>query len=122
MRFIKEICIIFGFTMAGEILNNVLPFPVPAGVYGLFLLLAALCLKIVKLKDLEATGNFLLDTMPMMFIPVSVGLLESVEEIKAFWFPFLAITVISTVIVMTVTGKVTDLVIKKSQKGEDRNG
>lgn len=119
MKFAKEICIIFGFTMAGEIFNNILPLPVPAGVYGLFLLLGALCLKLIKLEDLEATGNFLLDTMPMMFIPVSVGLIRSVEEIKSFWFPFTVISVVSTLLVMIVTGKVSESVIKKSQKGEE---
>lgn len=119
MKFAKEICIIFGFTMAGEILNKILPFPVPAGVYGLFLLLASLCLKLVKLKDLETTGNFLLDTMPMMFIPVSVGVMQSVEELKAVWFPFLVISVVSTVIVMAITGKTAELVMKHDQKGEE---
>lgn len=117
MGLVKEICMIFGFTVAGEMLNLILPFPVPAGVYGLFLFLGALCLKFVSLEDVEHTGNFLLDTMPMMFIPVSVGLLERVEEMKAIWFPFLVITLISTIVVMTVTGKVSDLIIKKNQKG-----
>ena len=38
MRFVKEAGIICGISAIGEILNALLPFPVPAGVYGLFLL------------------------------------------------------------------------------------
>ena len=53
MKFIKGITIIFGITMIGEFFNVLLPLPIPSGVYGLFLLLGALCLKAVKLEDVE---------------------------------------------------------------------
>ena len=39
MKYVKEAGTIFGMSAAGEILNKLLPLPVPAGVYGLFLLL-----------------------------------------------------------------------------------
>ena len=39
MKYVKQIGIILGITLAGECLNQFLPLPVPAGVYGLFLLL-----------------------------------------------------------------------------------
>lgn len=119
MRYVKEICIIFGITMTGEILNQLLPLPVPAGVYGLFILLAGLCTGIIKLKDVEPTGNLLLDLMPMMFIPVSVGLIESMDVMRAVLVPFLVITLVSTVIVMAITGKVADTIIKHKKKGEE---
>ena len=38
MKHLKAIAILFGITMAGEFLNTILPLPVPAGVYGLFIL------------------------------------------------------------------------------------
>ncbi|MFR4580402.1 MAG: CidA/LrgA family protein [Clostridium fessum] len=43
MKYLKEVTIIFGITMLGEFLNYLLPFPVPSGVYGLFILLLLLC-------------------------------------------------------------------------------
>ena len=58
MKFMKGITIIFGITVIGEFLNVLLPFPIPSGVYGLFLLLALLCLKAVKLEAVEGPGNF----------------------------------------------------------------
>ena len=36
MRYVKQIGIIMGITLAGEVLNHMVPLPVPAGVYGLF--------------------------------------------------------------------------------------
>lgn len=97
--------------MAGELLNALLPLPVPAGVYGLFLLLAGLCAGVIKLEQVEETGNFLLDIMPVMFIPVTVGLIENYDLIKAVALPLVVISVTSTVIVMAVTGKATELLV-----------
>ena len=82
MKYVKQIGVILGITMLGEVLYVVLPLPVPAGVYGLFLMLGALISGLVKLESVEGTGNFLLDTMSMMFIPATVGIVESFEEVK----------------------------------------
>ena len=121
MKYIKESAIIFGITMIGEFLNKLLPLPVPAGVYGLFLLLILLCTGLQKLEDIEATGNFLLDIMPILFIPASVGLIESYDEMKAILVPLIVTCLISTLVVMGVTGKVTELMVavlkKKDAKG-----
>mgnify|MGYP002231230535 CR=1 FL=1 len=78
----EGIVIIFGITMVGELLNKFIPLPVPAGVYGLFILLGGLCSGIIKLSDVEVTGNLLLDLMPVMFIPAAVGIIDKIEELK----------------------------------------
>ena len=118
MKYIKEVAVIFGISMIGEVLNRLLPLPVPAGVYGLFLLLAALLFKIVKVEQVESTGEWLLDTMPLMFVPVSVGLMTSFEELKAIVVPFVAISMLSTFAVMIATGLIADFIIKKKNGKE----
>ena len=118
MKYLKEIAIIFGITMVGEILNEMIPLPVPAGVYGLFLLLGLLCTKIVKLEDVAATGNLLLDLMPLMFVPAAVGLLEKYTVLASILVPFIVISAVSTLIVMTVTGKTAQWILNR--KKEDK--
>lgn len=121
MKYLKEVAIIFGITMVGEILNEFIPLPVPAGVYGLFILLGLLCSKVVRLSDVAATGNLLLDLMPLMFIPAAVGLIEKFEELKAILVPFIVITVLSTFLVMTITGKAAEAVLNGKEKaGKER--
>lgn len=135
MRYLKECAIIFGITLAGELLNAVLPLPVPAGVYGLFLLLLCLCTGAVKLADVEATGNFLLDIMPVMFVPAAAGLLDKFGVMKPILLPLFLICLASTLIVMGATGKVTDWILgagkepdgaetkgTKETRGTDQNG
>ena len=118
MKYLKEVAIIFGITMVGEVLNEMIPLPVPAGVYGLFLLLGLLCTKVIKLEDVSAAGNLLLDLMPLMFVPAAVGLIEKYAELTSILIPFIVISAVSTLIVMTVTGKTTELILHRQKKEE----
>lgn len=104
MKAAKELTIILGISLLGEILNRLLPLPVPAGVYGLFLMLALLCSKLLRLEDVEGCGNFLLDNMSPMFIPAGVGIIRYKEQLMQVGVPYLVINVISTFIVFIVTG------------------
>ena len=110
MKYVREMAVIFGITLVGEILNLVVPLPIPAGVYGLFLLLALLCTGVISLPDVEHVGGLLLDLMPLMFIPAAVGIIEQVEA--------LLITVVTTFFVMAVTGKMTELILKKQRRNK----
>ena len=114
----RKIVIIFGITMVGELLNMFIPLPVPAGVYGLFILLGGLCTKVISLSDVEVTGNLLLDLMPVMFIPAAVGIIDKIEELKVIMIPMLIITFVTTFIVMTITGKTAEWIIKRQKKRE----
>ena len=120
MKYVKECLIIFGITLAGEVLNGILPLPVPAGVYGLFLLLFLLCRGILKLEDVEEPGGFFLDTMPLMFIPAGVGLMNSWDVMESVLIPLTVITAASTIFVMAVTGKTAQHIIRKNrQEGQE---
>ena len=120
MKYVKQIGIILGVTLAGEALSHFLPFPVPAGVYSLFLMLTALMSGIVKLESVEGTGNFLMDTMTMMFIPATVGIVECIGEVRAVLVPFLIIIGISTLLVMAVTGCMAQWVMGRKHSGEEQ--
>ena len=90
------------------------PVPVP-----LLLRLPHLLPVPLELQDVQATGNLLLDLMPLMFIPSAVGLIEKFDELKAILVPFFVITVVSTLAVMTVTGKSAEWIIRRQKKEEN---
>lgn len=118
MKYVKEVAWIIAFTFIGEALNKLLPLPIPAGVYGLVLLLVGLITGIVKLEDVETTGGFLLDTMTLMFIPAAVGIMSVTDILLPVLVPYLVIIISSTVIVMTVTGIAASLILRRSEKKE----
>lgn len=115
MKYVREVLIVIAFTFVGELLNALLPLPVPAGVYGLFLLLIALVSGVIKLEDVETTGNFLLDTMTMMFIPAAVAIMNSVDVLMPVLVPYILIIVISTILVLSVTGLTAQGILKHTE-------
>ena len=118
MKFLKQFSIILFISFLGEILHTLIPLPVPASVYGLVLMLAALVTGILKLGQVRETAAFLIEIMPVMFIPAGVGLMESWSSLQPVWLPVILITILTTVLVMAVTGKVTQAMIRKEKKDE----
>ena len=118
MKFLKQFSIILFISFLGEILHMLIPLPVPASVYGLVLMLAALITGILKLGQVRETATFLIEIMPVMFIPAGVGLMESWPSLQPVWLPVILITIVTTVLVMAVTGKVTQAMIGKEKKDE----
>lgn len=106
-------------TFAGELLHSMISLPVPASIYGLVIMFILLCTHIVKLPDVEDTSKFLVEIMPVMFIPAGVGLIESIDVLKPMLLPVSVITVSVTVIVMAVTGLVTQAFIRKGKKKDE---
>ena len=115
MRFIRQFLIILLVSFLGEVLKAILPLPVPASIYGLVIMLALLVSKVVKLEHVEGASMFLIDIMPLMFIPASAGLIDIWPNLKPVLLPIVIITLVSTILVMVVSGKVTEFVIKLSE-------
>ena len=61
----------------GEALHVLIPLPVPASVYGLVIMLIALGTHIIRLEQVKEAAEFLIEIMPVMFIPAGVGLLTA---------------------------------------------
>lgn len=121
MKYIYQLLIILLVTFAGEIMHYFIPIPVPASIYGLILMLILLCAGIIKIENVEKTSDFLIEIMPLMFIPGGVGLVAAWGDLKPILIPVSVITVITTIIVMAVTGKTTELVMKIGKKKGDKN-
>lgn len=120
MKYLWQLVIILGISFAGEVLNHLLPFPIPASIYGLVLMLSLLCSKKLKVGHVKETSDFLLEVMPIMFIPAAAGIIDKWNLIKEILLPTFIILVIVTVIVMVVTGKVTQGLIKLSERGKEK--
>ena len=120
MKYVRQLIIILLISFVGEILNYLLPLPVPASIYGLLLLFAGLVSGVIPLEKVKDTGHFLVEIMPLMFIPAAVGLLESWGVLQPVWMPIISITVVSTVVVIAAAGLTTQGVIRgnKAQDAE----
>ena len=77
-----------------------------------------LCLhfRVFAAEDVRETGIFLIEVMPVMFIPAAVGLMESWSVIRPSLLPYIIVIIVSTIIVMAVSGLVTQKIINNSKK------
>ena len=123
MKYLRQFMIILLVSFLGELLKYVIPLPVPASIYGLVILFILLETGILKLDAVKETSVFLIEIMPLMFIPAGVGLMESWGDLNSMLVEVVVIILVSTVLVMGVSGKVTELVLKRSanRKGETKD-
>ncbi len=118
MKYLGQFIIILAVSFIGEVLSYLIPLPVPASIYGIVIMFLGLLTGLIPLKAVKETGLFLVEIMPVMFIPAAVGLIESWGVIKQSWVSYLFIMVATTAGVMVVAGRVTQLLIRKGNRHE----
>lgn len=116
MKYLKQFGIILLISFGGELCNHLIPLPVPASIYGLVIMFLCLRLHIVRVESVRETAGFLIEIMPVMFIPAAVGLITSWAQIRANLIAYLAITLVSTVLVIAVSGRVAQRVVRHARK------
>lgn len=126
MKYVIQFLIIIAFSFMGELLHAFIPLSIPASIYGIVLLFIALEMKWLKVKDIRETSGFLITVMPVMFIPAAVGLMDSWHVIADKCIAYIVVTVVSTFIVMAISGWITQGMIRHGKivaiKGEHNEG
>lgn len=116
MKYIFQLAIIMSVSFIGEVLHSVLPFPIPASVYGLILLFVLLVTKIVPLNKVEEVSEFMMAIMPLFFIEPTVGIMESFGLIQGKIAALFIASFFSFVTVLVVTGLTAQFMIRRKQK------
>ena len=119
MRYLFQFGRILAFCFAGEVLHAVLPLPVPASVYGLLLLLLALCFGIVRPEQVRETGLFLTGIFPLLFVPAAAGVMELWAELGVMLLPAVIAIVPVTVLVFAAAGRTTQAVIHRKENTQN---
>jgi holin-like protein len=94
--------------------------PLPDSIVGMLLLLFFLKSGIIKMKNIEKAGNFLLKYMLFMFIPIGAGLIQSLEQLSQYGIPFIVLTLVSALSVIVSTGFVSSKLLLMS-RGENED-
>ena len=118
MKFVKQLLIILSISFIAEVMEYFIPLPVAASIYGLVLMLIGLVTGLIPLKEVEDAADFLVEIMPIMFIPATVGIMTSIEALKQMLVPLCVISIVSTVLVFGVTGRVTQGIIRRGIKNK----
>lgn len=113
MKYLKQLLIILAFSLTGEALQALIPLPIPAAIYGLVLLLTALCAGALRPRAISDTAHFLIGIMPILFVAPAVNILKNWGVIAPNLVPICIITLVSTFVVFIISGLVTAGLLKK---------
>lgn len=116
MKYIFQLTIICAISFGAEVLNILLPLPIPASVYGLVILFLLLLFHVMKLEQIENVADFFITIMPIFFISSSVSLITALPAMQGQIIPLILMAFISTVGTLCVTGLVSQFVIFLQRK------
>lgn len=108
----RQFFVIFGCLALGEFIVWATGIKLPSSIIGMLLLTLFLKLGWVKLGWVERLSQLLIANLGFFFVPPGVALILYLDLIKAQWFPIVTATVVSTLLVLVVTGQMHQLVIK----------
>ncbi|WP_026894916.1 CidA/LrgA family protein [Clostridiisalibacter paucivorans] len=112
MNILLQFGIIVGIWQIGELISYWTNLPIPGTVLGMIILFILLNTKIIKIEDLKISSDFLLNNLAFFFIPAGVALIGSIGVLKDAWLSLLIITLLTTFIVMGITGLIVENMIK----------
>jgi len=101
--YLRGFGILVGFYLLGLLLHRA-GIPIPGGVLGLLLFYLGLASGVVRLGWVEKTASLLLRHMVLLFVPLTVGLMEMGQVISRDAVPIVASLLVSWVAVLLTTG------------------
>jgi holin-like protein len=119
---IRGFAILLGCQLLGELIVRAGSWPVPGNVLGMILLLVALITEIVSLEQVQEAAELLLSNMALLFVPVGVAVMLYFDLLVREWLPILAATILSTFVVMAVTGLVAKGLAGSTGGGDGEDG
>ncbi len=114
---IKQFLIILGALFIGYEITALTAIPIPANVMGLILLFLALLAGLVKLKDVQATAEFILKYLAFFFVVPTVGIMVYFDLLAAEALKIFIPLLLSILLGLFTAGKVTEFFINRS--GDD---
>ena len=119
MKYLKQMSLILLFSFLGEVCRYLIPLTIPASIYGMLLLFAALSLKIIRVESVRESGVFLTSLLPVLFVPPLVRLMEYWPLIKPVLIAMFVISLVTTVLIFAFSGVVTQWLIGKGEQKDE---
>lgn len=119
MKYVSQVLLILLFTFLGEVLHALIPLPIPASIYGMVLLFAALWLKLIPAAKVRDAGGFLTSILPLLFVAPAVSLLDCWDLLKNAIVPICLILLLTTVLTFGISGRLTQWFIRRKEGRKD---
>ena len=121
MNIIMQCGVLLVFLAAGEFIVWATGITLPSSIVGMLLLTLSLKIGIVKMRHVDNIADFLVHNLGFFFVPAGVGLISCLGLLADQWKPIVGSMVISTAVIMVITGHVHQLV-RRYMRGSKRRG
>ena len=101
---IRQCAILFGCLALGELIVFFTGIKLPSSIIGMLLLTLFLKLGWIKLHWVQGMSDFLVANLGFFFVPPGVALMLYFDVIASEFWPIVTASIISTLLVIVVTG------------------
>ena len=124
IKFLKisiQIIIIYIIYSVGNFISSLISniIVIPGNIIGMVILLLLFTSNVLKISMIEETSSFMIKYMSFFFVPSTVGIMESYKLIQDSIIEIMIILIVSCILVMYVSCKVTDVLISYKEKSHD---
>jgi holin-like protein len=120
---LNSIFTIFLFQLAGEFVQKFFELSIPGPVIGLILLLSVLLLKnrynrspSAFERELVSSCESLLNYLPLLFIPVGVGVVMHLTLLEENLISVITIIILGTLLTLAITGLIMERLLKEDNQ------
>ena len=103
-RYVRAFVIIYLCLYAGNTLSLLLPITIPGSILGMLTLFALLATQILPVEWIKPGCHLLIRYMALLFVPISVGIINYTDVLSAQFGPIVISIVVSTFLVLTIVG------------------
>ncbi|MEC1627346.1 antiholin-like murein hydrolase modulator LrgA [Bacillus mojavensis] len=114
--FLTQAFIFAVIMMVSNMIAAFVPIPIPASVVGLVLLFLLLCLKVIKLEQVEALGTSLTSLIGFLFVPSGISVMNSLGVMQQYGLQIVLVILLATIILLGATGLFSQLILTLSGK------
>ncbi|AKJ37874.1 CidA/LrgA family protein [Methanosarcina barkeri] len=107
---LKQFSIILIIYFLGDLMQKALGLPIPGNVLGMLILFFSLYTGVVKLDMIDKVSDFLLENMAFFFLPAGASLITCFALLEGKLTAILAVSLISTFVILAVTGLTVELI------------
>ncbi len=122
MKMILQCGVLFAYLALGELVVWLTGIPVPSSIIGMILLALSLKVGVIRLSHVEKPADFLVHNLGFFFVPAGIGLMRCLDTVGREWVPVVGASVVSTVVILLVTGQVHQRVRRMSFPLPRRSG
>lgn len=103
-RYVRAFAIIYLCLYAGNAIAVLLPITIPGSILGMLTLFTLLAAQVLPVDWVKPGCHLLIRYMALLFVPISVGVMNYTDVLSAQFGPIVVSIVVSTFLVLAIVG------------------